>query len=82
MMVTWDRKYVFKFCLSAAFLIAFAVLFLPFFAEVFLAAIFAFAMEPKLGRLLHYRHLRWRTSVALILIGSFFLLAVLLLEEW
>lgn len=33
-------------------------------------------MEPALGRLLQNRHLRWRPSVAIILIGMFFLLVV------
>jgi predicted PurR-regulated permease PerM len=74
-MATWDRKYIFKVGLSTLFLGAFTLLFLPFYAEIFLAAIFAFAMEPKLGRLLHLRSLRWRTSVALILVGMFFVIA-------
>ncbi|MBX3020910.1 MAG: AI-2E family transporter [Bdellovibrionales bacterium] len=59
-----------------SFWLAFAVLFLPFYAEVLLAAIFAFAMEPTLGRLLQKRHMKWRTSVAVILTAMFVALAI------
>lgn len=73
--MTWDRKRIFKFILSATFILAFAVLFLPFYGEILLAAVVAFAMEPTLGRWLQPRHLRWRMSVALILIAMFFVVA-------
>lgn len=69
--MNWDRKRIFKFVLAASFLTAFTVLFLPFYAEILLAAVVAFAMEPVLGRWLQFRHLRWRPSVALILVLMF-----------
>ncbi len=47
------------------------VLFTPFYGEILLAAVVAFAMEPTLGRWLQSRHLRWRLSVALILVAMF-----------
>lgn len=73
---TWNRQRIFKYSLATFFWLAFAVLFLPFYSELLLAAVFAFAMEPTLGRLLQNRHLRWRPSVAIILVGMFFLLVV------
>lgn len=72
----WDPKRIFKFLLAAIFLISFAVLFVPFAAEILLAAVFALAMEPTLGRWLQPRQLRWRTSVAFILIGMFVVIAL------
>src|SRR5262249_22012173 len=57
------------------FIVTFAVLFVPFYAEILLAAVFALAIEPTLGKLLQRRQLRWRTSVALILAGMFVLIA-------
>lgn len=75
-MSQWDRKDIFKLALSLLFIGAFILLFLPFTAEILLAAIFALAMEPFLGRWLQPKHLRYKTSVALILIGMFFVLAL------
>ncbi|HMN69172.1 MAG TPA: AI-2E family transporter [Bdellovibrionales bacterium] len=72
----WDRKRIFKLFLTTVFMGAFIALFAPFWGEILLAAVFAFAMEPQLGRWLQPRHLRWRASVALILLGMFVLLAV------
>lgn len=74
-MMAMERKQVFKFCLSLLFLGGFTLLFVPFYAEILLAAVCAFAMEPALGRWLQPRHLRWRTSVAIILIVMFFVIA-------
>ncbi len=73
--MTWTRKDIFKYSTSAVFLFAFALLFFPFYSELLLAAIFALAMEPTLGRWLQPRHFRWKISVALILVGMFVLLA-------
>lgn len=69
--MNWDRKRIFKLCMAAAFIGAFVLLFLPFYAEILLAAVVAFAVEPALGRLLQKRQLKWRTSIALILAGMF-----------
>lgn len=74
-MAATDRKRIFKFIVATVFLVAFTVLFAPFYAELLLAAVFAFAMEPTLGRWLQPRHLRWRTSVALILVAGFVVIA-------
>jgi predicted PurR-regulated permease PerM len=74
-MAATDRKRIFKFIVATVFLVAFTVLFAPFYAELLLAAVFAFAMEPMLGRMLQQKHLRWRTSVALILVGMFIVVA-------
>ncbi len=73
--MNWDSKRIFKFILSASFLTAFVILFLPFASEILLAGVLAFAMEPTLGRWLQPRHLRWRLSVALILIAMFIVVA-------
>lgn len=75
-MSDWGRKEIFKLAFSLIFIGAFIILFLPFAAEILLAAIFAFAIEPSLGRWLQPRHLRWKTSVALILFGMFLVLAL------
>jgi predicted PurR-regulated permease PerM len=75
-MSSWNRRTIFKFSVGALFWAAFLALFLPFYSELLLAAVFAFAIEPFLGRVLRKRHLRWRASVALILIGMFIVLAV------
>ncbi len=73
--MSWTRKEIFKYLMATFFLLAFAFLFLPFYSEILLAAIFALAMEPSLGRWLQPRHFRWKISVALILAGMFVLLA-------
>ena len=73
--MSWSRKDIFKYILATGFLTAFAILFLPFYAELLLAAVFALAMEPSLGRWLQPRHFRWKISVALILVGMFSVLA-------
>lgn len=74
--MSWTRKEIFKGSVAAFFLIAFAILFLPFYTELLLAAVFAMAMESKMGRWLQPRHLRWKISVAAILVAMFTLLAV------
>ena len=71
----WDRKQVFRVLLTGIFLITFALLFLPFYVEILLAAVFALAIEPALGRWLKTRQARWRISVALILAAMFVALA-------
>lgn len=73
--MNWDRKTIFSLFLAAVFLGAFTLLFVPFFGEVLLAAVVALAMEPALGRWLQPKHLRWRLSVALILIAMFIAIA-------
>lgn len=73
--MSWNRKEIFKYSASTFFLVTFAILFIPFCSELLLAAIFALAMEPALGRWLQPRHTRWRISVAAILFGMFILLA-------
>lgn len=69
--MTSSRRLNFKYFVVILFLLAFAVMFIPFYSELALAAVFAFAMEPSLGRLLHPRHLRWKMSVAAILFLMF-----------
>ena len=71
-MNAWKKHDYFKAVLVTVFMVALLSLFLPFYAEILLAAVFAFAIEPALGRLLQARHLRWKTSVATIL-GAMFL---------
>jgi predicted PurR-regulated permease PerM len=73
--MNWDRKTIFRVSLAAVFLGAFAALFTPFYGEILLAAVVALAMEPTLGRLFRPKHLRWRLSVALILILMFVAIA-------
>lgn len=75
-MKKWDRKLVFKYLVAGGFCLTFALLFTPFLSEIVLAAVFALAMEPSLGRLLQPRHFRWRFSVAVILIAMFLVLAL------
>jgi predicted PurR-regulated permease PerM len=74
--MNWDRKRIFKFVLATSFITAFSVLFLPFSSEILLAMVVAFAMEPTLGRWLQPRYVRWRLSVALILIAMFAIVAL------
>lgn len=74
--MNWNRREIFKRLTALVFWTAFVVLFLPFYTEILLAGVFALAVEPFLGRLLQQKHLRWRTSIALILVGMFFVLAV------
>lgn len=73
--MSWSRKDIFKYSVSTLFILAFAILFAPFYGELLLAAIVALAMEPVMGRWLQPRHLRWKFSVAGILILMFTLLA-------
>lgn len=73
--MNWDRKTIFSLFLAALFLGAFTLLFAPFYGELLLAAVVALAMEPTLGRWLQPKHLRWRLSVALILIAMFIAIA-------
>lgn len=70
-MVKWDRQNIFRFFVTAVFVGAFVAMFIPFFSEILLAGIFAFAVEPRLGKVLQAKHLRWRPSVAVILILFF-----------
>lgn len=73
--MNWDRKTIFSLFLAALFLGAFTLLFAPFYGELLLAAVVALAMEPTMGRWLQPKHLRWRLSVALILIAMFIAIA-------
>lgn len=75
-MMSWDRRRIFKTSLATLFWVAFLALFVPFYTELLLAGVFAFAMEPALGRLFKGRFLHWRPFVALILFSSFVVLAV------
>lgn len=70
-----DRKRIFKLATASIFIGAFVLLFIPFYAEILLAAVFAFAMEPTLGRWLQPKHFRWRASVACILAAMFLVVA-------
>ncbi|MGE4132257.1 MAG: AI-2E family transporter [Bdellovibrionales bacterium] len=72
----WTKSDIFKYLVATLFLGSFAILFLPFFSELILAAIVAFAMEPFLGRFLQVRHFQWKASVAAILFGMSALLAL------
>jgi predicted PurR-regulated permease PerM len=71
-----DRSTIFRYTISTLFWLGFLALFFPFYSEILLGAVFAFAIEPFLGRLLQRRHLRWRFSVAVILFLMFVALAV------
>lgn len=73
--MNWDRKRIFKFVMAASFITAFSALFFPFYGEILLAMVVAFAMEPTLGRWLQPRYVRWRLSVALILLAMFLVVA-------
>lgn len=75
-MVSWDRREIFKISMITLFWAAFLALFIPFYGEVLLAAVFALAIEPAFAKILQRKHFRWRTSVALILTGMFVALAV------
>ncbi len=74
-MVQLNRQHYFRFLFSAFFLLAFAMLFLPFYSEILLAGVFALAMEPLMGRWKKVFHLRWRWLVALVLALLFFIIA-------
>ena len=74
-MRTWKKEDIFKLVFAAALMGAMAILFLPFLPEVLLAAVFAFAIEPGLGRFLQNKHLRWKSSVAGILAAMFLVVA-------
>lgn len=74
--MNWDKKTVFRLFLASLFIGAFIFLFAPFYGELLLAAVVAFAMEPMLGRWLQPKHTRWRLSVALILIAMFLAIVV------
>ena len=50
-------------------------LFIPFYSEILLAAVFSLAIVPTLGKWLQARHLRWKISVAGILALMFLLIA-------
>src|ERR1700722_6292462 len=74
-MRTWKKEDIFKLVFAGALMGAMAILFLPFLPEVLLAAVFAFAIEPGLGRFLQNKHLRWKSSVAGILAAMFLVVA-------
>lgn len=74
--MNWDRRTIFKTLTTLLFWAAFLGLFIPFYTELLLAGVFALAMEPFLGRVLQGKHMKWRTSVALILLGMFIVVAV------
>lgn len=71
----WKKQDIFKLVVTFVIIGAMAGLFLPFYAEILLAAVFAFAIEPALGKLLQSKHLRWKASVAGILAGMFLVIA-------
>ncbi len=75
-MKNWDSRHYFKAFLIGFFWLAFICVMLPFYREILLAAVFALAMEPSLGRLLHRAPVRWRSAVALALAVMFLALAV------
>ena len=70
-----NRQVIFKFIVSTVFWGAFLTLFIPFYAEIFVAGIFAFAMYPMLIRVFK-DHRRWRAMVAGTLLLLFAVLAV------
>lgn len=71
----WRKQDIFKLCVTILALGLMIAMFLPFYAETLLGAVFAFAIEPSLGRFLQARHLRWKASVAGILALMFLLVA-------
>jgi predicted PurR-regulated permease PerM len=74
-MTAWKKQDIFKGALTAILLAALIAMFLPFYSETLLAAVFALAIEPALGRFLQSKHLRWKMSVFGILCGMFLVVA-------
>ncbi|MGZ3723021.1 MAG: AI-2E family transporter, partial [Bdellovibrionales bacterium] len=74
-MTNWKKQDIFKGIVTAVLLAALFAMFLPFYSETLLAAVFALAIEPALGRFLQAKHLRWKASVAGILCGMFLVVA-------
>lgn len=74
-MTEWRKQDIFKVSLITILMLAFLGMFLPFYAETLLAAVFALAIEPALGRWLQLKHLRLKASVAGILVMMFVLVA-------
>lgn len=75
-MTNWTRHHYFKLFLTVLFVGAFILMFVPFYAEILLAAIFAWAIEPSLGKFLRSKHVKWRPSVAVILSAMFVVIAL------
>lgn len=75
-MTDWNRRDYFRFLTSAFFIGAFTLLFLPFYAEILLAGVAAFAMGPLLSRFVKPMRFRWRPSVAITLVALFLLFAL------
>ena len=63
----WNRQSLFKLFVSAICILTFVALFVPFYSEVLLAAVFSLALEPIIVKLLSPLRLRWKVSVALLL---------------
>lgn len=74
-MSEWKKQDIFKGAVTAILLGALLLMFAPFYAETLLAGVFALAIEPALGKILQSKHLRWKASVAGILIGMFLVVA-------
>lgn len=72
----WNRREIFRFLITAFFIGAFALLFLPFYAEILLAGIVAMAIEPYLGRIVKLYKFGWKPSVAIALVVLFLVFAL------
>lgn len=72
----WNRREIFRFLVTSFFIGAFALLFLPFYAEILLAGIVAMAIEPYLNRLVQPYKFSWKPSVAIALVALFLLFAL------
>ena len=70
-----DRQIIFKFTMATLFWAGFAALLAPFYAEIFIAGIFALAMHPILARVFK-GHGRWRTMIAVVMLSLVTVLAV------
>jgi predicted PurR-regulated permease PerM len=74
-MPNWKKSDIFKMLFSLLLISVTIGLFVPFYSEILLAGVFAFAIEPALGRYLQARQLRWKFSVAGILLLMFCVVA-------
>lgn len=74
-MTGWRKQDIFKLVVTMVLMGAFIAMFLPFYAETLLAAVFALAIEPALGRILQSKQMRWKASVAGILCLMFLFVA-------
>jgi predicted PurR-regulated permease PerM len=74
-MTSWKKQDIFKGIVTGILLLSLLAMFLPFYSETLLAAVLALAIEPALGHFLQSKHLRWKVSVAGILIAMFLVVA-------